>query len=178
MSVVPNVLVVVGFCLGTLGAAGFNQPREPYALALLGFGMILLVAGGLWGRHAKRSRAAAAEGSSLAGFQASVEAIRDKVVELDRGRGTLAPREIHRRIDALLRDEYFDLTSRSDELIGLVGFNAYAKAWDGIATAERLLARCWSMITDDFPDEGLAELPLARESLDHAAGEFARLARR
>lgn len=177
MSKLPNVVIVIGFCMGTLGAAGFASPREDYALTLLVVGMALLVIGGLWAHRARRSPAAAARGWSLAAFVAAVEGIRDKVVELDEGRGRLAPQEIHRRIDELLRDEYFDLTSRNNELIALVGFNAYATAWDDIASAERLLARCWSMITDDFADEGTEELPLAREHLDHAVVSFGELAR-
>jgi len=177
VSKLPNVVIVVGFCAGSLGAAGFAEPREDYSLTLFVIGMALLVIGGLWGRRVRRSPSAGARGWSLASFLGAVEAIRDKVVELDDGRAQLAPDEIHQRIDDLLRDEYFDLTSRNDELIALVGFNAYAKAWDDVASAERLLARCWSMITDDFVEEGTSELPLARRHLDHAVAAFAGLAR-
>ncbi len=55
-----------------------------------------------------------------------------------------------------------------DELIQLIGFNQYARIWDGVAVAERLLARAWSMYTDGHPDEAAQELPLARTALDNA----------
>ena len=176
MRFLPNVLIVGGFCLATLGAAGFDAQREPNAATYLVLGMIVLVVGGVWDRRMKRSTTETVDhGSSLAGFVTTVEAIRGKVVQLDDGKGTLHPDEIHSRIDHLMGEEFFDLTSRHEELIALVGFNAYAKAWDGIATAERLLARCWSMITDGFAEEGLEELPLARAAIDQAATEFAGL---
>jgi hypothetical protein len=178
MRFLPNLVIVAGFCLGTLGAAGFDSTREPNAATYFVLGMAILVVGGFWERRLRRAPVAAGDhGSSLAGFVSAVEAIRGKIVQLDDGRGSLHPDEIHSRIDRLLGEEFFDLTSRNEELIALVGFNSYAKAWDGVATAERLLARCWSMITDGFADEGLEELPLARAAIDRAATEFAALGR-
>jgi hypothetical protein len=176
MKFLPNVLIVGGFCLATLGSAGFDATREPNAATYFIAGLAILVVGGLWDRRMRHSPAEEADhGSSLAGFVATVESIRGKIVQLDDARGTLHPDEIHSRIDHLLGEEFFDLTSRNEELIKIVGFNDYAKAWDGVATAERLLARCWSMITDGFAEEGLEELPLARAAIDQAATEFAAL---
>jgi len=176
MRFLPNLLIVVGFCLGTLGAAGFDAQPERGALAYLVVGMAMLVVGGVWERRMQSSRDGATDhASSLSGFMRAVDAIRDKVAQLDDAKGTLHPEEIRSRIDHLLGEELFDLTSRNEEVIALVGFNAYAKAWDGVATAERLLARCWSMITDGFAEEGLEELPLARAAIDQAATEFAQL---
>jgi hypothetical protein len=176
MKILPNVVLVVGFCLATLGAAGFTQPREDNAMTFLVVGMAVLVVGGLWHRQVQKSSGEPTDhGPSLAGFVSAVEEIRKKVVELDDQKGSLHPDEIHHRIDLLMRNEYFDLTSRNEELVGLVGFNHYAEAWDGVATAERLLNRCWSMITDGFAEEGLAELPLAREHIEAAAARFVTL---
>ena len=53
--------------------------------------------------------------------------------------------------------------------MGLLGFADYAAVWDGVAGCERRLSRCWSMITDGFPDEGLAELPGALARIQTAA---------
>lgn len=176
MRFLPNILIVGGFCLATLGAAGFDSTREPNAATYFVLGMAILVVGGIWDRRLRHSPAEEADhGSSLAGFVAIVESIRGKIVQLDDGKGTLHPDEIHARIDHLLGEEFFDLTSRNEELIKLVGFKHYATAWDGVATAERLLARCWSMITDGFAEEGLEELPLARQAIDQAATEFVAL---
>lgn len=176
MKILPNLLIVAGFCLGTLGAAGFDEPPEDYAVLYLVLGMIFLIAGGLAARSARRAPGEhVGGGSGVEGFLATIETIRDAVVKLDDGRATLSSAEIHGRIDDLLRDDYFDLTSRNEELIALLGFNNYAKVWDGVASAERLLARCWSMITDGHDEEGLSELPLARTHIEHAATQLATL---
>jgi hypothetical protein len=74
-----------------------------------------------------------------------------------------------------MAEQYFDLTTRNDELVQLIGFSDYARVWEGVATAERLLNRCWSMITDGHPEEGLEELPLARRSIEQAADRMAEI---
>ena len=60
------------------------------------------------------------------------------------------------------------LTSKHEEIVSLVGFSAYARAWEGVATAERLLARAWSVATDGHLEEARGELPAAREWLEKA----------
>jgi len=185
MKYLPNILVVLGVCLGALGAAGFHTPyaadaelaapREPYALALFLLGCASLGVGGVLTR---RSRSSGAEGAGEGkhgkeAFARDIDAIRKLVVELDDDKRTLSPAEVHARIDQLMAEQYFDLTSKSDELVQLLGFSDYARVWDGIATAERLLNRCWSMITDGHPEEGFEELPLARRSIEQAAERMA-----
>ena len=39
----------------------------------------------------------------------------------------------------ILSGPFFDLTSKSDALVLQLGFNDYARVWEGVATAERLL---------------------------------------
>lgn len=184
MKRLATLLIVLGVCVGALGAAGFHTPhgasgpdrpsREPYALAVFLLGIVSLGAGGVLTRQALRSRAGRetlhAEKQT---YLRELRAIRDIVVELDEQRTTMEPEAIRKRIGNLLGEEYFDLTSRSDDLIRLVGFNDYARVWDGVATAERLLARCWSMITDGHPEEGVTELPHARANIETAAEAMA-----
>ncbi len=170
-----NFLVVLGVCLGALGASGFHTPasgegtREDNALTLFAFGIAALAVGGFI--SLKNRRAAVAPGTAHAGklaILAELEAIRSIVVELDDGRAHLSSEAVRERIDALLETEYFDLAEKREELIQLLGFSGFAKVWDGVAVAERLLARAWSMCTDGHDEEGFAELPLARAALDNA----------
>jgi hypothetical protein len=49
----------------------------------------------------------------------------------------------------------------------VVGFSS-ATVREGVATAERELARVWSLATDGYLEEGLESLPLARRNLEHA----------
>jgi hypothetical protein len=187
MKYLQSLLVVIGVCLGALGASGFHRPyesgadmlgsREPYALPLFILGCVSLVVGGVLTR---RSRSASAGGNGegkrdKASFARDIDAIRDLVVELDDQKLSLSAAEVHARIDRLMAEQYFDLTSKSDDLARLIGFSDYARVWEGIATGERLLNRCWSMITDDHPEEGLEELPLARRSIEQAAARMAEL---
>ena len=185
MKYLPNLLIVLGVCLSALGASGFHTPftavgdapatREPYALALFLFGCLALGVGGFLGRQLRQGKTeGASSGHSVKEvFVGEIEAIRALIAQLDDDRERLEPRVIHQRIDELMAQQYFDLTSKSDELAALLGFGTYAKVWEGVATAERLLNRSWSMITDGHPEEGLAELPLARRSIEQAAAAMA-----
>ena len=50
----------------------------------------------------------------------------------------------------------------------LLGFSKYAGIWDGVASAERLLSRAWSMATDGHLQEAIEELPRARAQIERA----------
>ena len=170
-----NFLVVFGVCVGALGASGFHTPsqgggtRENNALTLFALGTTALAVGGYITLQGRRATAApGVGGTGKRAILAEIEAIQAIVTELDAKKHELGPHETNERIGALLAAEYFDLTSKSDELIQLIGFNQYARIWDGVAVAERLLARAWSMYTDGHPDEAAQELPLARAALDNA----------
>jgi hypothetical protein len=91
-----------------------------------------------------------------------------EIRELDDSSAGLSPTELTERIDSLLKNQYFDLTSRHEELAGELGFSVYATIWDGVASAERLLLRAWSMATDGHLDEAIQELPRARSHFERA----------
>ena len=167
----PNLLRVSGFCIGALGAAGFSSPPETYAWALLLGGLAILGAGAVLGRAVRGGEAGDSGGGDggRAEILAQIARIRDEVVELDEHKATLGAEELRRRIDELLIGNYFDLTSRHDEIAALLGFTDYAKVWEGVANAERMLARCWSLTTDGHYDVGVEELPFARANLVRAA---------
>jgi hypothetical protein len=179
-----SLLLVVGFCLGTVGAAGFHTPldaeyletnpdatTEPNAIAMFVAGLGAVFVGGFLARSRRKADLAEREsgGSSLkARFLTQLTTIRDMVVELDDKKTDLSGEEIRDRIASLLANEYFDLTSESEELATALGFQEYARVWEGVATAERTLARTWSLATDGFADEGIEELPRARRHLEHS----------
>jgi len=169
------ILVVLGVCVGALGASGFHRPmsgegtRERNALTFFVIGVTSL---GLGGFLVRRSRVSGADHHTVEAekdaARVSLEAILAIVADLDRDRETLSSQEIRDAIDRLMREEFFDLTSKADDLMLLFGFQDYARVWEGVATGERLLNRCWSLCTDGYDDEGLAELPLAHAALRSA----------
>lgn len=170
MEIIAKVIVIVAFCAGTVGAAGMSAPPERAAPWLLGLGVAGVFAGGLWGRLlGRRSRGEAdSHHETRAEFRGQIERIRGIVVDLDEKKAQLTRDEITKRIDDLIKSEYFDLTIRHEELMKLLGFTHYARVWEGVATAERLLARVWSLATDGHVEEAIEDLPAARSHLERA----------
>ncbi len=190
MKLLINLILVAGFCLGTVGAAGFHVPMdaefleahpdagtEPLAWPLFGVGLGLVFVGGYLSRLERKALVSGdGENGGLKGQAAALlETIRDHVVELDEKKAELSSEEVRERIDHLLANDYFDLTSKNEELAGLLGFSDYARVWEGVAIAERLLARTWSMATDGYLEQGLLELPRARQQLEHSASVMSSL---
>jgi len=178
-----RLLLVAGICVASIGAAGFHSPThatdhpgqdrstEKLAVPLFVLGLVLICAGGLAGRAAGRFTAfntADHAGAKKRDLLAHLERVRNGVVELDDQRRALTGEALRTRIDRLLSGEFFDLVARREDLLALLGFTAYAGVWDGVATAERLLARAWSLATDGSVEEARAELPLARRHLERA----------
>ena len=175
-----TLLLVVGVCVAALGSAGFDTPyealersTEPYAIPLFAVGLALLFGGGLMSRKGQRAGSADGSGGEVAAYQSEIRAIRDRVAELEERQQELSDEALRDGLGTLLSEEYFDLTQKSDAFARLIGFSEYARVWEGVATAERLLARCWSMCADGFGEQGKEELPLARASLDQALAALA-----
>jgi hypothetical protein len=176
LKVLANLIVVIAFCTGTVGAAGMKAPPEAAAPWLLGIGVAGVLLGGMGIRALGRSSRGGADAhdETREEFRRQIEAIRDIVADLDERKTDLSGEELARRIDLLIRNEYFDLTARHEELMKLVGFTEYARIWEGVATAERLLARVWSIATDGYLEEALQDLPAARRNLDLACAAMAK----
>ncbi len=170
LDIVAKLIVVIAFCTGTVGAAGMSAPHEGAAPWLLGLGVVGVFVGGIWGRLLGRKSVGEAgdHEESRETLRRQLEAIREIVVDLDEKKAELTRDELTERIDRLIKNEYFDLTARNEELIKLLGFSEYARIWEGVATAERLLARVWSIATDGHLEEALEDLPNARRQLDRA----------
>ena len=191
MTIASRALIILGFCAAAIGAAGLRMPPSPGeilsliesnptflatlvpispAVSIFICGTLALVTGGILLKLAKKSTAAAGkEGDgTVKEFAALLEGIRGEVQALDDSRAGLTDEELTRRIDELLKNQYLDLTLRNEELAGLLGFSKYAGIWDGVASAERLLSRAWSMATDGHLEEAIEELPRARAQIERA----------
>jgi hypothetical protein len=174
MRLLQNLLVVFGFCLATLGAAGFAREIEAWAIPMFAGGFVFLAAGAWMNKSSKSSgEGAASLDTDKAQVSQQIDKIRDIVAGIDDGKANLESDEIRRRIDELLKNEYFDLTSRNDEIAKLLGFTNYARVWEHVAIAERLLARVWSIATDGYLETALQDLPEARRQIERAATEMA-----
>lgn len=170
MKLIANLLFIGGFCLATIGGAGFADPLEDMALVLFVVGMVVCLVGGLMLRkisHAEaheRASAGLSEEGMLAGMQelaVGVDALCADAADLD-GKGLCM------RADALLQGGYFDLGSHNEDYMRVLGNATYTRYWDGFAVSERLLARAWSMAADGALEEARAELPGVRSNLARA----------
>ena len=176
MTIPIRILIITGFCAASLGAAGLGKPAgessvpTSTALNILCCGALALVAGGIFLRLAKKTAARDEneEDASTSLFSDLLEEIRGKIHALDDSRADLSAEDLTQGIDALLKEQYFDLTARHEEFAALLGFSKYAEIWDGVASAERLLSRAWSMATDGHLQEAIEELPRARAQIERA----------
>jgi len=162
-----RLVFVVAFCVMTVGAAGFAKEIEPLAWPLYGGGLAVTLATGVaLKRRSQRETAAAAAGSaSLGALVAEVRAIQADVAEIQAGRTDDAA--LLAQLEALLA-RCSVLGQRNEEFLRTLGFEAYVRVWDGFATAERLIARAWSMTADGFAAQGREELPRAHAALARA----------
>jgi len=174
VAVLSRFLLVLGVCLGAIGAAGFGGKVEAAAWPLYVSGIVACLAGGLLLRRDLRRRATegGVEGVSRAGLAEALAQLAREVTELDESRESLDREAFCERIDALLTGPCFELGSRNEDYARLLGPTDYAETWEGFATCERLLSRAWSIATDDHLEEARAELPRARAAI-HAAAERA-----
>lgn len=170
MHALANTILILGVCLGVIGAAGFTDPVQDGAYGFFAAGIVACTIGGVLLRRESRSRgdgnahAAAAVGD----LQQRVESIARRVGSIEESMSQLDAGSFATEVDELLAGEYFELGSRSDDYIQLLGFGKFTQVWGGVAVAERLLARAWSMATDGFLAQAQEEIPLARAQLASA----------
>ena len=191
-NVLPNLLMVLGFCIGAVGATGFHSPTdsanasgaaaadapstETYAWALLVGGIVMLGAGALLGRGARAESLAEGKSGVVAGIQKELVEIQSLVAGLDESKDSMENAELMARIDDMKTGVLFDLGNRSDSFASQIGFDAYARVWGDFATCERLLNRSWSMAADGHTSESRAEIPLAHAAITAAVNSCAALA--
>lgn len=188
MKIFANVILTIGVCLAAVGAAGFHNPAETVggeetgrtteeqAWPMFIAGMVAVAIGGFVQRSGRSAVAQAEhEDQTRDTVTGLVTRIRATVVEIDERRNELSREEVCTRIDDLMKGDFFDLIDKREDIERQLGFTNYAKFWDGIAVCERLLWRTWSIGTDGYKEEAIAELPRARENIDHAVKELATL---
>ena len=204
MNPLASTLIILGLCLGAFGAAGFHQPYEPppadvegeppadveaavegadakpttekFAPHLFGVGLILLLAGGWANKGFRGDEAAEQDLDKLEAMQAQLVEVRDRTRRLVEEGQSASDAEFCGELDSISKGPLFDLGSDAELLVTILGFQDYARLWDGIATSERLLSRAWSMTTDGHRAEGSAELPLALENLERSVAVMSELA--
>ncbi|MBC8403670.1 MAG: hypothetical protein H8E15_00465 [Planctomycetes bacterium] len=170
MIIIGNLLLILGVCLSTVGAAGFADTLEDLSLEMFSAGILLVIIGGLTVRRATRSSGAGTEhlAAALGDLQLKIQTIATRVSEIDEAKEILESVDFCKQIDDLLCGEYFELGARNEEFQQLLGFSKYSKVWSGIAVCERLLARAWSIATDGHFAEAKEELPLARAEIQNS----------
>ncbi len=184
MKFLATLLSIIGFCVATVGAAGFHardagvaedgalieaQSTEPEAWPLYLGGLAVFLLGVFVQRQARGPRAGGgSKGAGKEEFVQLLRAVKSLAVELDDARDAMDTNELRDRAEALTTGALFDLTSRHEELIALVGFKDYARVWDNVAQAERRLSRFWCMATDGHGVEGMGEISAARACIERA----------
>lgn len=164
-----RAVFVIAFCIMILGAAGFSKEIEPMAWPLYLGGFVVTMLSGFFLR-AQNKRATgdgAAESTSFASLTTTVAGIRDAVKTIEAEAPRCDRTTLLARLDDVLTDCAL-LGQRNEEYMKALGPERYVAVWDGFATAERLLARAWSMTADGYQSEAQLELPRARAALERA----------
>ncbi len=172
MKYIAQILFIGGFCLATVGGAGFADPIEPSAMMMFGVGLALCLIGGLYLRRAAHAEAheQAVDGISEEGLVAAIEKITTEVQQLISDADGLDGKHLCNRIDDILKGSFFDVGSRNEDYIRVLGNSVYTRYWDGFAVSERLLARSWSMAADGAVPEARAELPGVLSNIKRSVG--------
>ena len=168
-----RILLVVGFCTATVGAAGFAEDIETAAPWMLVLGLLGVLIPGFLLKRKLRDAAHAEHGAAL-GYDAlggELGELATRVESLAAERDDLDRASLCTRVNELLHGPYFRIGSRNEDYMRALGNADYARLWDGFAVSERLLARAWSMATDGHLEEARQELPRAAQHARRAATE-------
>lgn len=169
MALFLRILFIAGFCLATVGAAGFTSPREPEALPFLIAGLVVVAFTGLMQKRVRRQAdAAGGSGLSRAQLAAAVAEVLEGTRRLEAEAGRLENAALGARLESLA-GRCAEIGSVNEDYIRLLGLKEYTLIWDGFASGERLLNRAWSMSMDGFPADARLELPRARAHFEKSA---------
>ncbi|MCP4861935.1 MAG: hypothetical protein GY902_11920, partial [Planctomycetes bacterium] len=115
MKYIAQLLFIGGFCVATIGGAGFSDPLEPNALIMFIGGLVLVLIGGIMLRRAAHAEAheKVSDGLSEEGLANSIKRIADDVRSLVSDASSLDGKQLCTRIDAILQGPFFDVGSRN-----------------------------------------------------------------
>jgi hypothetical protein len=172
MKILANLLFIGGFCLATVGGAGFSDPIEQHAMMMFVAGLVMCLVGGIVIRRMTHAEAheKAAEGLSEPALAAAIADLHRRTRQLAEDADGLDAKALCARIDELLQGPFFDIGSRNEDYMRVLGNAVYTRYWDGFAVGERLIARAWSMAADGALEEARAELPGVVANLQRAEG--------
>jgi hypothetical protein len=171
MKLIANILFILGFCVATIGGAGFADSIENGALPLFLGGLVAMLIGGLIIRRITHAAAHEEGGDGLSeeGLIKAIREVRDQVHQLDGQSRDLNAHGLAEAIDKILRGPCFDLGARNEAYMRVLGNAIYVRHWEGFAVGERLLARAWSMAADGAVEQSRAELPKSLREFQRAA---------
>ncbi len=150
--------------------------REPGASSLFVIGLLLLGAGGFLARQQRLQAGVSVSGRAageLSDLRSRLEQAREALEALELEAHPLEAGPLRERLDEIQKGPFLEISDASEDWMLRLGFAAYARIWDGFASAERLTARAWSMATDGFPGEAFRELPRARAALERSLAALA-----
>ena len=159
-------------------AAGDEESpgREPGAASLFAAGLLLLAAGGFLARQQRLQPGVSVSGRAageLSDLRSRLQQAREALQALEEEAAALPAGLLRERLDEIQKGPFLEISDASEDWMLRLGFAAYARIWDGFASAERLTARAWSMATDGFPGEAFRELPRARAALERSLAALA-----
>lgn len=168
-----RLILIVGFCAATLGAAGFADPVEPAAPWMLGLGMVAVLGAGFVLRRRMHEAAHAAEsgGFNLPSLISQIDAVARRTETLASEAEDLDREALCGSVNELLHGPCFEIGSANETWMRALGNRDYVAVWDGFAVGERLLARVWSLGTDGYVEEARKELRSAARHLRRSVDE-------
>jgi hypothetical protein len=197
MKYAANLLILIGFCLGTLGATGFHNPalsanapkleagyaveviegssdeapnREEHAMLMFLIGLGVLIGGGFMTKFANGSTGLAAEDHHAqdAALVGQLLAIESSLRELHGKAADMVSADLHQAISDMSEGPIYEVTSEFEHWTAILGFDRYSQVWTGVAAGERLVNRAWSMETDGHAKEAIEELKFAADAFAEA----------
>ena len=174
MKYLAQLLFIGGFCVATIGGAGFSDPIQANAMVMFCVGLAMCFVGGMMVRRAAHAEAheQVAEGLSEEGLASAIKGIAAEVRTLIADASALNGKQLCTRVDAILQGPFFDVGSRNEDYMRVLGNSVYTRYWDGFAVSERLLARSWSMAADGALEEAMAELPGVLSNIERATASI------
>ena len=167
MKVLGMLLFAGGFLIGSFflvsQLATINWLAFAISTAICTLGVILMRIAARTDQSAQRSADVKVQviGESL-------QALVDKIGDINERREQIGVYGIHAELDRLLIDDLNAFVGAREAMIYKYGLDHYARVMDAFAAAERALNRAWSASADGYIDEVWASLDRAHRAIVRA----------